>query len=254
MAGHIDSFEGDSVAQGSKLPPIGAHSEIREGETFVPALGFKSLTPFYDTVLGIATREAIWRAMLIEQVAPRSGETIVDVGCGTGTLAIMLKRRAPGARVIGIDPDPAVLAIAARKAAQAGIDVDWQRGFARSASEIVGPRSADKLVSSLLFHQVPVIEKRAGLASMFEAVRPGGEIHIADYARQDGFVRKMLFSTIGMIDGLANTRPNAGGLLEELLAELTGATVRPTRVVPTITGAISLFACTPLAASENGRK
>ena len=81
------------------------------------------------------------------------------------------------------------------------------------------------------------------MAAMFDAVRPGGEIHIADYARQTGASR-LLFTIIGLVDGFANTRPNADGALEELLLASTGLPVRARQVVPTVTGAISLFACT----------
>lgn len=211
-------------------------------EAFVPALGFARLTPIYDAMLAVATREQVWRGALVEQVAPMSGETILDVGCGTGTLAILLKRVAPGARVIGIDPDPAALAIADRKARDAGVEVEWRRGFARDAAA-VGAGVADKAVSSLVFHQVPVAEKRAGVAAMFDAVRPRGWVHVADYARQRGPMRRALFATIGLLDGIVNTAPNARGMLEDLLSENAGVQVQAQRVVETATGAISLFAC-----------
>ena len=209
---------------------------------YVPALGFAALTPLYDAVLRFATREAVWRSALVLQIGPKTGETIVDVGCGTGTLAVMLMRCAPGARVVGIDPDPVVLEIAARKAREAGVDVEWRRGYARDAA-LLGAGAADKIVSSLVLHQVPTPEKAAAVAAMFDAVRPGGEIHIADYARQTGASR-LLFTIIGLVDGFANTRPNADGALEELLLASTGLPVRARQVVPTVTGAISLFACT----------
>ena len=226
----------------ARNPNIAPSSPPAPSRDYVPALGFQVFTPLYDAMLGFATREAVWRDALAQQVAPSAGETIVDVGCGTGTLAIMLKGRAPGARVVGIDPDPAVLEIGARKALDAGVEVEWQRGFARDAA-LLGARAADKIVSSLVFHQVPIPEKRAGVAAMFDAVRPGGEVHIADYARQTG-ANRVLFTVIGLLDGFANTRPNADGAVEELLSLATGSPVRARGVVPTVTGAISLFACT----------
>ena len=234
------------VAHNPNTAPSSSPAPARD---YVPALGFSALTPLYDAMLGLATREAVWRSALAKQVAPRAGETIVDVGCGTGTLAIMLKRRAPGARVVGIDPDPAVLEIAARKARDASVEVEWRRGFARDAA-LLGAAAADKIVSSLVFHQVPTPEKQEGVAAMFDAVRPGGEVHIADYARQTGASR-LLFTVIGLLDGFANTRPNAHGALEELLSVSTRSPVAARRMVPTVTGAISLFACTrPLPIGE----
>lgn len=211
--------------------------------TFVPALGHDRLTPFYDRVLRLATREATWRGAFVDQIAPEPDDIILDVGCGTGTLAIQLARLAPGARIIGIDPDPAALKIAQAKAAQAGVEVEWQRGFARDATKALGSALASKVVSSLVFHQVPVPEKRAGLAAMFRAARPGGAIHVADYARQPSAIMRMLFTIIGRLDGFENTRPNADGAIDQLLEEFSGFPVAARQVVPTPTGAISLFAC-----------
>lgn len=65
---------------------------------FTPALGRAHLDD-YDRAIRIWTRESVWRGALLRQVAPRSGETILDVGCGTGSFAVMLKQAAPGARV-----------------------------------------------------------------------------------------------------------------------------------------------------------
>lgn len=210
---------------------------------FVPALGRPGLTRFYDPALRLATREAVWRQALVEQIALRPNETLIDVGCGTGTLAILLKRGAPSARVIGLDPDEEALSIARAKAAAAGVDVEWCRGYARDAACVLGSGRADKSVSSLVFHQVPPDEKRRGFAAMFAAVRADGEVHVADYARQDAPLMRLLFGVIGRLDGAANTQPNADGMLERLFAELSGTPVTARRVVHTPTGAISLFRC-----------
>jgi ubiquinone/menaquinone biosynthesis C-methylase UbiE len=217
---------------------------------FVPALGHHVLTPLYDGLLRFATRESVWRQALLGQIRPTAGDVILDVGCGTGTLAVLLKQMAPEARVIGIDPDAEALEIARIKALRAGLSIEWQIGFARDAAEVAGRRSISKIVSSLVFHQVPVGEKRAGLLAMFEAVRPDGAIHVADYARQPTRLMKALFTTIEILDGVENTRPNADGLLESLLFEYSGRLATPNMIVATPTGAISLFNCNPAAKEQ----
>ncbi len=211
--------------------------------SFTPALGSGSFTGAYDLAIRLLTRERHWRQALLAQVAVGPGETILDVGCGTGSFAIMLKQAAPKARVIGLDPDPQVLEIAANKAKRAGVAIDWRRGFARDAADFAG--RIDKAVSSLVFHQVPTDGKREGLAAMFAAVKPRGEVHVADYARQPGLLMRTLFRlTVQMIDGSADTQPNVDGALETELAALTGRQVGPTQVIATLTGAISLFRAT----------
>lgn len=207
---------------------------------FTPALGRPSLTGAYDLAVRLLTRERVWRTALLEQVAPHDGETIIDVGCGTGSFAILMKHKAPGARVIGLDPDPDVLGRAEAKARKAGIEIEWRRGFATEAA--VFGECFDKTVSSLVFHQIPMAGKRSGIAAMFAALKPGGELHIADYARQSSRTMRSLFRlTVQSLDGVADTQPNADGAIEAILAENSGSSVMPQRVISTLTGAISLF-------------
>lgn len=206
--------------------------------SFTPALGRPALTPLYDLAVQLLTRERRWRAALIEQIAPKAGQAILDVGCGTGSLAIMLKRFAPEARVVGLDPDRAVLAIAAEKAERAGVEIEWRLGFARDAAAF---GEFDHMVSALVFHQVPPEEKLAGLRAMFAALPSGGALHIADYCRQPDWLMRQLFRSIQLLDGRTNTEANAGGAVEKILTSLTEARVVPQRIIRTPTGAISLF-------------
>lgn len=207
--------------------------------TFTPALGHAALTPLYDAAVRLLTRERRWRDKLIEQMSPHAGQSILDVGCGTGSLAVLIKQRAPGTRVVGLDPDPAVLASAADKAERAGVKIGWRRGFASDAGAFAG--EFDKAVSTLVFHQVPPDEKEAGIEAMLDAVRPGGELHIADYCRQPDWTARQLFRVVQLLDGKANTQANLDGAVENALSRLGGSRVSPEHVIRTPTGAISLF-------------
>lgn len=205
-------------------------------DVYTPPLGSGD-TADYDRAIRRWTREMRWRRAMIDALAPRAGETIVDVGCGTGSFAVLLKAAAPEARVLGIDPDAEALAIARAKADAAGADVRWERGFARD----IGARSADAIVTSLMFHQVPMAEKRAGLAAMHAALRPGGRLVIADYGRQRGLMRLLFRLTIQRLDGVTDTQPNADGLLPELVRAAGFANVREPDRVHTVTGTIALI-------------
>ncbi|API61535.1 hypothetical protein BSL82_19070 (plasmid) [Tardibacter chloracetimidivorans] len=213
---------------------------VSADERFTPALGRAGLTGAYDFAIRLLTRERLWRTALLGQVAPRNGETILDVGCGTGSFALLMKGRAPDARIIGLDPDADVLHRAEAKARRAGVEIEWRQGFASDAATL-GARF-DKTVSSLVFHQVPLAGKRSGIAAMAAALKPGGELHIADYAAQTSPLMRSLFRlTVQRLDGFADTQPNAEGAIEAILADLAGGPVAPLRAIPTLTGAISLF-------------
>lgn len=204
---------------------------------YTPPLGIGD-TADYDRAIRRWTREMRWRSAMIELLAPRPGETIIDVGCGTGSFAVMLKAAAPGVRIIGIDPDEEALAIARAKGDAAGADIHCERGFARD----IGSRSADAVVSSLMFHQVPMAEKRAGLGAMHAALRPGGRLVIADYGRQWGLMRLLFRLTIQRLDGVADTQPNADGVLPELVRATGFDNVREAARIHTVTGTIALIA------------
>src|SRR5215212_8234228 len=97
---------------------------------FIPALSLKVLTPFYDTLFKWTMREELFKGHLIEQAKIRSGQRVLDLGCGTGTLAIMVKQAHPDSEVIGLDGDPQVLEIALQKAKQAGSPITFDEGMA----------------------------------------------------------------------------------------------------------------------------
>lgn len=206
---------------------------------FVPALGWRPLTPLYDGIVRLFTRESAWRPAFVEQIKPRDGEAILDVGCGTGSLAILLKQAAPGARIVGLDPDKAILARAAAKARSAGVEIEWRHGFASDVANMRG--EFDKTVSSVVFHQVPPAEKEAGIAAMIASTRPGGEVHIADFAAQRSRLMRALFRLVGLVDGRENTQANANGAIERILGAASSEAATPTRAFRTSLGEISLF-------------
>ena len=192
--------------------------------TYTPAAGQHWLTPFYDFGVAVLTRENRWRSALIEQVRPRPCEVIVDVGCGTGSLLVRLGKAAPSARLIGIDPDPAVLARARKRIVAAGLSAELHIGFARQVAGLLEGQRPTKVVSSLVFHQVPMEEK------------------VADYGLQRTPLMRALFrAVIQNLDGRVNTAPNARGVLPDLMRAAGFRSVEETLVIPTISGSISLY-------------
>ena len=106
--------------------------------TFTPALGHSWLSGLYDPAIALLTRERIWREALLTALDPRARDRIVDIGCGTGSLAALIKKQAPGSQVIGIDPDGDILDRARVKTRSLGVEVEFVEGFARDVGRIVG--------------------------------------------------------------------------------------------------------------------
>ncbi len=209
----------------------------REQE-FTPALGASWLTPFYDTAIAMLTREETWRRALIEAIDPAPGDRILDIGCGTGSLAVALARSAD---IVGIDPDPDILARAGAKAAAAGANVRFIAGFF-SPEVLPGDWRPTKIVSSLVLHQTPVPEKKRIIGAIHRLLPPGGLFCLADYGAQPTAQQRFLFrQMVQRIDGAENTEPNALGVIDDLLAEAGFDGAAPSRVIRTMTGAISIW-------------
>ncbi|ORW96448.1 class I SAM-dependent methyltransferase [Mycolicibacter terrae] len=207
-------------------------------DAFTPALGRLAPARFFDYVVAL-TRERLWRGLTVKHLAPQPGDAILDVGCGTGSLALLAARAQPQATVVGLDPDPEVLAVARDKDTQGR--VRWLTGMGDALVDAVGAESMDAVMSSLVLHQCPVPVKRAVLASMFAVLRPGGRLVIADYGLQRTRLMRTAFRIVQIADGKTDTQPNADGVLPELISNAGFADVREAEVVPTITGSISIY-------------
>jgi ubiquinone/menaquinone biosynthesis C-methylase UbiE len=211
-----------------------------EQNSFVPALGKAWLTPLYDFTISILTRERIWREALAKQISPMPGENIIDIGCGTGSLVLLLKNLEPSARITGIDPDEAVLAIAMDKTAKQKSDIRFINNFF-NLSLFSPDRKFDKITSSLVLHQVPLKEKLRILQTAFTLTRSGGSIHIADFGLQRTRLMRGLFHLVQRLDGYEYTTPNAEGVVPGLMEEAGFTGVTEEQVIPTSTGSISIY-------------
>lgn len=205
---------------------------------FTPALGTALPARFFDHVVAL-TRERLWRALVVSYLAPRPGEVIVDVGCGTGTLALSIGRVASDAVVIGVDPDPEILDVARRK--PAAERVDWRVAMGQDVADAVGANAVDGIVSSLVLHQCSMHAKRATLAAMYRALRSGGRLVIADYGLHRTWLMRTAFRIVQLADGAEDTQPNADGVLPALIAEAGFDAVREVDVVSTVSGSISVY-------------
>lgn len=208
---------------------------------FTPALGRHALTDRYDAVIAVMTRERRWRARLLDALAPAAGETIVDLGAGTGTTAIEIARAAPGCAMIAVDPDPAVLELAASKAAQAGVAVRFVIALAEDLPADLTPGMADKVVSSLVLHQCSAAAKAGLLAAAHRLLRPGGRLLIADYGAQRTLLMDLLFRQVRMLDGFETTQANRDGAIPGLIAAAGFARVEELSSLATPTGSIALY-------------
>ena len=162
---------------------------------YLPAAGRDVFLPLYDPFTRLFGVDSLRRGLL-EQAALQPAYRVLDVGCGTGTLAILIKQEHPTITVIGIDPDPKALARAHRKAERAQVSVHFERGFADALP--YSDATFDRVFSSLMFHHLGKNEKEQSLREIRRVLRPGGRLEFLDLAsphgHAHGFMSRLIHS------------------------------------------------------------
>ena len=212
----------------------------RHTETeYVPALGYHWLTPYYDAVVGTTTRERSFKQALIKQARFEPGHRVLDLASGTGTLAIWIKQHQPQANVTGVDGDPAILSLATHKAQKANVSVQFDRALSYSL-----PYSAehfDRVVSSLFFHHLSWENKARTARELLRVLKPGAELHVADWGPADNMMMRGLFLFVQLLDGFKNTHDNVSGNLTTLFEQAGFVEVAQRQTFSTIYGTLALY-------------
>jgi ubiquinone/menaquinone biosynthesis C-methylase UbiE len=150
--------------------------------TYLPAAGHHWTLALYDPLVKLLGGEAA-RAMLVEQATLRPGQSVLDIGCGTGSLVVQVKRNYPDVEVVGLDPDPRALARARRKGQRAALSFQLDQGF---ADELPYPAGAfDRVFSSFMFHHLSDAEKVTTLREVRRVLKPGARLHLMDFVKAD---------------------------------------------------------------------
>jgi ubiquinone/menaquinone biosynthesis C-methylase UbiE len=146
-------------------------------------------------------RERSYRERLLDLARVTPGQSVLDVGCGTGTLAIAAKRRAgPSGTVHGVDPSPEMIARARRKAAKAGLDVTFTVGTAEALP--FPDAHFDTVLNTLVMHHLPEEVRPPFVRSIRRLLRRGGHALVVDYSRPASQGRSFLdlFHRHGHVD------------------------------------------------------
>lgn len=206
--------------------------------SYLPALRFRALTPLFD-LAAVGVRERTFKPRLIEQAAIPEGADVLDLGCGTGTLAIQVKRSVPGAEVTGLDADPQILERSRSKSERAGLEIRFDEGL--STSLPYKDRGFDRVLSTLFFHHLRTEDKEATLGEIARVLRPGGELHVADIGKPSDPLMALAVTGLRVFDGFDATRANVEGRLPELFerAGLEDAAERGS--LRTVVGNVALY-------------
>ena len=142
---------------------------------------------WYDLLAAALTlgreRQLRERLATLARLAP--AESVLDVGCGTGTLALAAKRAVGTAgSVVGVDASPEMIALATAKASRAGAAVTFQTAVAERLP--FADTSFDAVLATLMLHHLPAPVRRAFMREAMRVLRSGGRILAVDFAAPSG--------------------------------------------------------------------
>ena len=159
-------------------------------QDYIPALSYRFLTPFFDFIQKYIVRDVRYKSLLIEQANIQPGHRVLDLGCGTGTLAVMVKQRVQDADVTGLDADPAMLKVARYKSDLQSAPVKFDVGF---TNELPYPSASfDRVLSSIMIHHLKTPDKEKTAREVFRVLKPGGQLHVIDFGKPVTWYGKIL--------------------------------------------------------------
>jgi SAM-dependent methyltransferase len=202
---------------------------------YVPALGHDWLTPLYDPLVRLTTRELTFKRQLVAEARLQHGARVLDIGCGTGTLLLLLRDAPAGARVGGLDGDLKILRLARAKDPALPLVC----GLSTQLPYVDG--SFSRVTSTLMLHHLSHAEKLQTLREVYRVLHPGGELHVADWGRPHNALMGMLSRLLlwgGHGDRVAD---NLEGRLPELFGSVGFADARESSRFASMFGTLSLY-------------
>ena len=170
---------------------------------------------WYDLTVWLMTlgRERVYRERFADLAHFKAGDSVLDVGCGTGTLAIVSKRRVgPTGTVHGIDASPEMIARAREKAKKAGVEVFFKQGVVEALP--FPDAHFDAVLSTLMLHHLPRKLREQCAREVRRVLKPGGRVLVVDF-RESGRKAKGYFSHFHHRHGHVE--------LDDMIAVLSGA-------------------------------
>ncbi|KAA0956067.1 class I SAM-dependent methyltransferase [Planococcus sp. ANT_H30] len=214
--------------------------KMPQKKAYIPALKYHWLTRFYDPLIEWGMQEKKMKMKLVNQASLQPGEQVMDLACGTGTLALLLQQSQPGIQVIGVDADPEILAIANSKMKENRANsILFEEGFSDQL-----PFSTNlfhHVFTSLFIHHLTLEKKKETFEEVRRVLKSGGQFHLLDFEKPQNGMMRAAFLPVQILDGFKTTSPHVKGIIPDLLKETEFAAIEETGQFSTILGTLRTY-------------
>ncbi len=180
------------------------------GRDWVPALGRWRSVEAYQRLVRRFSLDDLPR-QVARDLECESGMSVLELGCGPGTLASALFEQTADVRFVGLDPDDQMLAHARSHVEN---PASWVLGVAQRLP--FPDATFDRISTTLVLHHLTRTQKAQALAEAFRTLRPGGSLFVTDWTRPRGTAAAG-FLLVRAVDGFAQTADHAAGRLPEII-------------------------------------
>ena len=203
---------------------------------YLPAFSYEKVRFSCDPLIKWIIRKATTDKRLVEQDSIEKGQRVLDLGCGTASLATLIKKTQPDADVVGIDGDKKVLEIAEVKTRKQDVRIAL---FDAAAFDIpCRDNYFDRIFSNMLFHHLTTKDKIRAAEEMYRILKPGGELHVADFGMPQNALMVLIARITRKVEGMED---NIQGLFPHIIYAADFKDIETTTELMTIFGTISLL-------------
>lgn len=184
-------------------------------EKFIPAARFNALTERFDFICELIGFDKNYRRQVLDALnLPNKKLRVLDVGCGTGTLAVELKKKKSLIELYGVDPDEKILALARKKIMKNNVTINLKQAYAQKLP--FADNHFDAAYSSLVWHHIPDTAKQECFDEVFRVLKKGNVFVLSDMGKpKHWWIPSHTHYARFFEDGKANYEGRIPGMMEK---------------------------------------